>query len=183
MTRPHCHHRWTGPVVGSLLTAALIAVLTACARSTPAATPAPSASSGTFDDLDLIVPDRYDPPIALDSVITVDATVKFLGDDDIHNNVWMRAYEEILGIDLSYDWVVDGSMYDQKLGLSINSGDIPDMFVVNRAQFALLHEAGLLADLTDVYEAEASETTRDILTQDPVALKAATIDGKLWGIP
>ena len=34
-----------------------------------------------------------------------------------------------------------------------------------------------------MYEAEASENTRDILSQDPVALKAATIDGKLWGIP
>ncbi len=183
MTRPSSHHRRTGPAVGLLLTAALIAVLTACARSTPAATPASIASSGTFDDLDLIAPDRYDPPITMDSVIAVDATVKFLGDDDIQNNIWMRAYAEILGIDLNYAWVVDGSMYDQKLSLSINSGDIPDMFGVNGTQFAMLHEAGLLADLTDVYAAEASETTRDILTQDPVALKAATIDGRLYGIP
>jgi len=74
-------------------------------------------------------------------------------------------------------------MYDQKLGLSVNSGDIPDMFRVSPAQLHLFHEAGLLADLTDVYEAEASAKTRDVLTQDPISLKAGTIDGRLWGIP
>jgi putative aldouronate transport system substrate-binding protein len=74
-------------------------------------------------------------------------------------------------------------MYDQKLGLSINSGDIPDLFVVSPAQLLMYQEAGILADLTSVYEDEASANTRDILSQDPVALKAATIDGKLWGIP
>ena len=119
----------------------------------------------------------------MSSVTTVNATVKFLEGDDIYNNVWTRTYEDLLGIKLNYKWVVDGSMYDQKLGLSINSGDIPDLFVVNPAQLLMYQEAGLLADLTHVYEAEASANTRDILTQDPVALKAATIDGKLWGIP
>jgi putative aldouronate transport system substrate-binding protein len=149
------------------------------AASLPGTTPV----SGEFDGLDLVVPHRYDPPIKMDSVITVDATVKFLDGNDIHNNVWTRAYEELLGIKVNYQWVVDTSMYDQKLGLSINSGDIPDVFRATAAQLLLFHEAGLLADLTDVYAAEASAKTRDVLTQDPVALKAATIDGKLLGIP
>ena len=48
----------------------------------------------------------------------------------------------------SYKWVVDGSMYEQKLGLSINSGDIPDMFVVSPAQMLTYQEAGLITDLT-----------------------------------
>jgi len=55
--------------------------------------------------------------------------------------------------------------------------------VVSPSQLLMYQEAGLLSDLTSVYEAEASANTRDILTQDPVALKSATIDGKLWGIP
>jgi len=130
-----------------------------------------------------MVPDRYDPPIEMSSVVAVDATIKFLGENDIHNNVWTRAYEQLLGIKVNYKWVVDGSMYDQKLGLSINSGDIPDMFRVSPAQLHLFHEAGLLADLTDVYAAEASAKTRDVLTQDTISLKAGTIDGRLWGIP
>jgi putative aldouronate transport system substrate-binding protein len=171
-------------VLASIVCALLLASCTGGAINTAASDPGISTSADdTFAGLSLVVPDRYDTPIKISSVATVDATVKFLDGNDIHDNVWTRAYEQLLGIDVNYKWVVDGSMYDQKLGLSINSGDIPDLFRVNAAQLLLYQEAGLLADLTSVYEAEASAKTRDVLTQDPVALKAATIDGKLWGIP
>ena len=166
------------------LSLAVVLLLAACGGKAPSATPEPAApAAGNFSGLNLVAPAQYTPPIEMRSVIAVDATVKFLGADDIHNNVWTRAYEQLLGIKVKYDWVVDASMYNQKLGLSINSGDIPDMFRVTSDQLLLFHEAGLLADLTAAYEAEASAKTRDVLTQDPVALKAATIDGKLWGIP
>jgi putative aldouronate transport system substrate-binding protein len=159
-----------------------VMLLTACGK--PAETPVPSTGTGNdFANLDLVLPERYEPSIEMHSVITVDATVKFLEGDDINNNAWTQAYSQLLGINLTYDWSVDPSLYDQKLGLSINSGDIPDMFRVSSAQLQLYQEAGLLADLTDVYAAEASENTRDVLTQDPVALRTATIEGKLWGIP
>jgi putative aldouronate transport system substrate-binding protein len=163
---------------------ALVLFLTACGGKTQSNTPETGApGSDEFAGLDIVVSDKYDPPIEMHSVITVDATVKFLGEDDIDNNVWTRAYEQLLGIKIVYDWAVDPSLYDQKLTLSVSSGDIPDMFRVTSGQLLLFQEAGLLTDLTAVYEAEASEKTRDVLSQDPVALKAATIDGKLWGIP
>ncbi len=177
----------TGSMINQRLAAlslAVVLLLAACGGNNPPATSETTApAADEFSGLNLVVPARYDPPIEMSSVITVDATVKFLGENDIHNNVWTRAYEQLLGIQVSYDWVVDVSMYDQKLGLSVNSGDIPDMFRVTPSQLLLYQEAGLLADLTSVYETEASAITRDVLTQDPVALKAATIDGKLWGIP
>jgi putative aldouronate transport system substrate-binding protein len=167
-----------------LLLLASVLIVTSCGgKKTPEATATAAPASDPYAGLNLVVPDRYDPPIEMSSVIAVDATVKFLEGNDIYNNVWTRAYNDLLGIKINYKWVVDGSMYGQKLGLSINSGDIPDMFAVTPAQLLLYQEAGLLEDLTPVYEAEASANTRDILTQNPVALKAATIDGKLWGIP
>lgn len=161
----------------------IVLVLNACqAKPTPVATEtAPGADP--YAGLNLVVPNTYDPPIEMTSVTTVNATVKFLEGNDINDNIWTRTYEKILGIKLKYKWVVDGGMYEQKLGLSINSGDIPDMFVVSPAQLLTYQEAGLLTDLTSVYNAEASANTRDILSQDPVALKSATINGKLWGIP
>ncbi len=177
------------PLTGKVYVNRFIAVLLltmlllSCARP-PSPTPPPGASTDdAFAKLSLVVPDRYDPPIEMSSVMAVDATIKFLGENDIHNNVWTRAYEQLLGIKVSYKWVVDGSMYAQKLGLSVNSGDIPDMFRVSPAQLHLFQEAGLLADLTDVYEAVASPKTRDVLMQDPTSLKAGTIAGRLWGIP
>jgi putative aldouronate transport system substrate-binding protein len=149
--------------------------------ATKAAEPAKGAAPAVdpYAGLNLVVPHLYNPPIEMTSVTSINATVKFLEGNDIYNNVWTRAYKDVLGIKLSYKWVVDGSMYDQKLGLSINSGDIPDMFVVSPAQLLLFQEADLLADLTSAYEAN----TRDIMTQNPIALKSATIGGKLWGMP
>jgi putative aldouronate transport system substrate-binding protein len=161
----------------------VVMLLTACGGSAPSAITTSAPATDEFANLDLVIPDKYDPPIEMHSVITVDATVKFLGDDTIDSNVWTRAYQQLLGINLTFDWAVDPSLYDQKLTLSVSSGDIPDMFHVTASQLLLFQEAGLLTDLTDVYETYASDGTRDILTQDPVALRAATIDGKLWGIP
>ena len=176
--------RQYGPVV--LLLATML-ILMSCGSQSPDAAPGTAGSAAPtadpFAGLNLVVPNPYNPPIEMSSVTTVNATVKFLDGSDIYNNVWTRAYQDVLGIKLNYKWVVDGSMYGQKLGLSINSGDIPDMFTVGPAQLLMYQEAGLLSDLTSVYDAEASANTRDILTQDPVALKSATIDGKLWGIP
>jgi len=168
-----------------LLFLASVMILTSCGGGKkPAPTAAPSGSeTSPFTGLNLSISNPYNPPIEMTSVIAVNATVKFTEGNDINNNIWTRAYRELLGINFTYKWVVDGSMYDQKLGLSINSGDIPDMFAVNGSQLKLYQESGLLTDLTSVYEAEASANTRDILTQDPIALRAATIDGKLWGIP
>lgn len=162
-------------------------ILSACTGQTPTPSPNPAGTpdpaADPFAGLNLTVPHRYDPPIEMSSVTAVNATVKFLEGDDIHHNIWTRTYEQMLGIKLNYKWVVDSSMYEQKLGLSVNSGDIPDMFVVSPSQLLAYQEAGLLEDLSTVYESEASANTRDILNQDPVALKAATIDGKMWGIP
>lgn len=162
----------------------LVILLPACGKKPPASSPTQAASTGdAYAGLNLAVPKRYDPPIEMNSVISVDATVKFLNGNDIYNNVWTRAYNDLLGIKINYQWVVDGSMYDQKLGLSVNSGEIPDMFHVTPAQLLMYQEADLLADLSSVYATEASANTTEILAEDPVALKAATINGKLWGIP
>ena len=109
------------------------------------------------------------------SVKAVDATVKFHEGDDIRSNVWTRAYSEELGINLDYLWVVDGGQYQQKLSTTIMSGEIPDIFVCNGQLLKLLYDSGSLADLTQAYAQHASANTREILSQDPLALKSATI--------
>jgi putative aldouronate transport system substrate-binding protein len=161
-------------------------ILTSCKANAPTPTPQVAGVSAPAADvyagMNLVV-NPYTPPIEMTTVTSVNATVKFTEGNDINNNIWTRTYHDVLGINLTYKWVVDGSMYDQKLGLSINSGDIPDMFVVSPAQMLMYQEAGLLADLTGVYDKEASANTREILAEDPIAMKSATIDGKLWGIP
>ncbi|MBP1995535.1 extracellular solute-binding protein [Paenibacillus eucommiae] len=127
---------------------------------------------------------KYDPPITLTTVRTQENTVKFTDGDSIQNNVWTRAYEEEYGIKVKTLWAVDSSQIDQKMNLTIASGDIPDFFRVNATQFKQLAEAGMLADLSEVYNEYASERVKSLLTEEgTMALDSATIDGKLMAIP
>lgn len=109
--------------------------------------------------------------------------LKFPEGDTLDNNIWTRLYESELGIKLKYNWMTPVAQYEQKLNISIASNDIPDIFQVNSVQLKQLVEDGQLADLTGVYEQNASEYTKNVLNQDGNALLSATFDGKLLAIP
>lgn len=131
---------------------------------------------------------KYDPPIEITTVRIVNDTFKYAEGEDISNNVWTRTMEEKLGINVKYDWVVSGDgpggQGEQKMNVSIASGDLPEIVPVNARQLKQLVEADLLMDLTDIYEKYASPFLKEIMTQDgPNALASATFDGKLMAIP
>ncbi|MDF2663168.1 MAG: transporter substrate-binding protein [Paenibacillus sp.] len=127
---------------------------------------------------------KYDPPIEITSVRVVNPSIKFPEGDNISNNVWTRAYEKELGIKLKYNWVVNSDQGVQKTNLTIASGDIPEFMTVTVTQMKQLADAGLIMDLTEVYEKYAAPFTKKLMTQDgPHALDSAKIDGKLMGIP
>ena len=109
--------------------------------------------------------------------------LKFSEGDSLENNIWTRQYESDLGIKLKYKWMTPVAQYEQKLNISIASGDIPDIFQVNSVQLKQLVEDDQLADLTGIYEKNASEYTKNVLNQDGNALLSATFDGKLLAIP
>ena len=132
---------------------------------------------------DVTAEGKYSPAINLVSVKSVDATVKFLEGEDIHDNIWTRTYAEKLGINLSYMWVVDHSQYQQKLTATVMSGDIPDVFVCDSLLFKMLYDSDLIEDISEIYETHASEATKVVLEQDELALPCTTIDGKLMGVP
>jgi len=127
---------------------------------------------------------KYDPPITLTTVRTVESTVKFSEGDSMENNVWTRAYEEQYGIKVKTIWAVDVSQWEQKMNLTIASGEIPDFFRVSATQFKQLAEAGMLADLTEAYDQFATDRVKNLLTEEgPGALESAKIDGRLMAIP
>jgi putative aldouronate transport system substrate-binding protein len=163
-------------VVAIFLTITLLFIFSGCGRSH-------ENSAAAAPKQEITAEGKYDPAINLVSVKAVDATVKFLNGDDIHNNIWTRTYKEKLGINLSYMWVVDMSQYQQKLSATIMSGDMPDAFPCNLQLFRLLYDSGLIEDITGIYQQHASAVTRTVLEKDKLALPCATIEGKLMGIP
>ena len=124
-------------------------------------------------------------PIMITLGRSVSTTAEYMEGDTIDNNMWTRNYLETSNIQLVNDWIVADSEYESKLNLTIASGTIPDVLrLSSKTQMNVLHEAGLIADLTDVYEQYATETTKSIMSGDGGdALKACEVDGRLYAIP
>ena len=158
------------------------------ASSPPAGSPSAQSSQSAEsspDTPEAIDPlGKYDPPIEITTVRIVDDTYKYADGESIDNNVWTRSIQDKLGITIKNKWTVSGGQGEQKMNVSIASGDLPDLIPVNSRQLKQLVDADLLMDLTDVYEKYASPLIKDIMTQDgPNALASATFDGKLMAIP
>ncbi|WP_445321899.1 extracellular solute-binding protein [Paenibacillus sp. FSL H7-0326] len=132
--------------------------------------------------------EKYAPPIEVSFVREMEdelqQMISELPGETLLDNRWTRLYEEELGIRIRYDWIASGDVYNQKLGVSLASGRFPDVVKVNPYQLRQLSNAGLIEDLTEVYQRYASPLTKDILeAEGSGALNAATIDGKLMAIP
>ncbi len=154
--------------------------------SAPSASPSGSASNAQPS---AGVADKYDPPIEISLVGVTDDTLEGvlakLSGETFENNRWSKLYEDQLGITFKYDWIAKGpDQFKQKMNVSLASGDVPDFIQVDATELKQLQEADLIMDLRDVYESNAAPLTKEVLTQDGQApFDAATIDGKLMGIP
>ena len=125
-----------------------------------------------------------DGKIEVNAARPIPDDLSFPSGDTLEDNIWTRLYEEELGVKLNYIWMSPVSQYDQKLNISITSGDLPDVFQVNATQLKQLVDDGQLMDLTDIYEQTASDYTKDVMGQDGGnALLSATFDEKLMAIP
>lgn len=132
--------------------------------------------------------ERYVPPVKVTFVRETGEDIQRMIDqlpgESLTDNRWTRLYEEELGIQIHYDWISMGDVYNQKLGVSLASGRFPDVVKVNPYQLRQLSNAGLIEDLTEVYQTQASPLTKKILeAEGRGAFDAATIDGKLMAIP
>ncbi|MFS0868554.1 extracellular solute-binding protein [Paenibacillus xylanilyticus] len=131
---------------------------------------------------------KYSSPVQVSFVREVgddlEQMLSQLPGESLLDNRWTRLYEEKLGIQLQYDWIARGDVYGQKLGVSLAAGRIPDIVRVNPYQLRQLSNAGLIQDLSEVYQTYASPFTKSILEAEGSGpFDAATIDGKLMAIP
>lgn len=131
---------------------------------------------------------KYQPSIDVSFVrdysSAIENLINELPGESLEDNTWSRLYEEALGVRINYDWVARGDLYHQKLGVAIASGKIPDIVKVNAQQLRLLTNAGLIQDMTEIYETYATPFTKRVLSEEGTGpFDSATIDGKLMAIP
>jgi len=145
----------------------------------------PVSSGGPFG--------KYEPAIDIVFARTVDndLTDNILPrtpGETIESNRWLDLYSRELGINISYAWTVRGGLsddaYTQRLNVTIASGDLPDVTIVNRTHLKQLTEAHMITDMTDIYEEFASDLTREVYNSEgPGILGSATFNHRLMAVP
>ncbi|NLW20763.1 MAG: extracellular solute-binding protein [Clostridiales bacterium] len=126
----------------------------------------------------------YETVVNITTVKGAGADIVYEDGDTHTSNPWTRAWLDRLGIEVTHLWVDDGNtQYDSKLNMTIATGQLPDTFKVNYVQFRQLMDAGLIMDLTDLYNEHASQRIRDYEKTDPDTIKQSTVDGRIYGIP
>ncbi len=174
------------------LAAMLILSTVACGAGTGSSTTAAPSSATTAVDqttAGTTVAEAKDPFGKYEPMITINAArksrpnIKFIDGEDYTNNAVSKEYKDQLGIDVQYDWIVDESQYEAKVNLSIASGDIPDAFQVTNTQEQQLIDAGLILDLTDIFEQYASPMMKKIVQGNPLLYKTVLVNDRLYDIP
>lgn len=169
---------------------AMILALAGCGASdqsngTTASSPTVAGGSASLAEKDEGPLSKYDPEIEITTVKAVDENVEYAEGESLENNVWINGYKNDLGIQVKFLWTspTTGDQFNQKLNVSIASGDIADIFACDAQQMASLVEAGLIQDLSGSYEKYASDLTRKYIDQDPYGFASSKFDGKLMGLP
>lgn len=159
------------------------------ATSAPAVVEEPTATTAPAEDLPAWR--KTDPYSAYPEKITLtlvkggQENASLLPDGEtLEDNRALKYIEDTLNIDVQFAWVVPSDSYSDKLNLTISSGDIPDAMIVSATQLQQLAEAGAIEDLTPYIEKYANADILENYNQTKgVALDAATIDGKIMGVP
>ncbi len=173
------------------LLAAMLLTVTACSgnketanSSESSASPSASATSSEAASPEAFDPlGKYDPPIELTTVRSIDAEQPYDPGENIDNNIIYDYYEQKLGIKIKNKWTVTNE-YNSKLKIAIASNDLPDFYKVSAADLPTLIENDMIMDITELWDKAASEDTKSEMTKDGGRqMKTATIGGKLMAIP
>ena len=101
--------------------------------------------------------------------------------EDQTDNLWTRLWEEEYNVKVITEWV--SSEYDTTLNLAIASKKLPDAYIANPVQFQQLAEAGLIQDLQEVYDNNASPGLRRMMNENKNILDTARFNGELLAMP
>lgn len=105
--------------------------------------------------------------------------------ETIEDNRALQYIEDTLNIDVVYDWISpSGTAFEDKLNLTIASGQIPDLMIVTPLQLQQLTEADAIEDMTPyIQEYGNADVLEAYEATNGTALEAATINGKIMGVP
>lgn len=122
---------------------------------------------------------RYREPVKITGILSYQQSDTDILPDEFS---YIAAAKEKLNIDYEWLWTAPPEQFDQKFGVAMASGDLPDIMSLSSVDYEILRENGQLADLTDTLE-YACDELKEYLYRDPEVLEALKVDGRLYTIP
>lgn len=134
---------------------------------------------------------KYESPLVIDTIKYLDPTVagnlsKLTAQtgETLEDNRWTREYSDKLNIQIRYSLSGSGDAFYNSWAGYMAGGDLPDVFPVGLSDYKDLVEAGLIWDMTDLYEQYSTELTKEVLAESGDSIfDAIEIDGRFYGIP
>ena len=144
-----------------------------------------ASAQAQYDKLKPTTYKKYSPAITVNVVKAIDPTDKYPEGQSETDNIWTRLYRDKLGININILWSVASSQYQNKMAISIASGELPDLVVPKNGLLQnTLIKQNMLEDLTGIWDRNASELTKSLVNDDDgYAMAANKYKGKLYAFP
>lgn len=118
---------------------------------------------------------RDDGVITFTTVANIGGNIRFYDGDTPEDNIWTRYLLDRYGIELKHMWILQGSAgdFDQRLNLSVLSGEVPDYFEIggNVNMYRDFASSGVLMEVKPDF---------DRLANDHFKANQNVLDGLLW---
>ncbi|MCR5715417.1 MAG: extracellular solute-binding protein [Lachnospiraceae bacterium] len=126
---------------------------------------------------------KYEEPITL-TFAKAEVVTNYPAGSDAQNNALYQMWEDVMGIKVENSILSASDAMTEKLQLAIASDEIPDFAVVDAMTLDSLIKNDMVTDMTDIYEAWATDNLKAVVGQQNNALFAPTIsDGRYMAIP
>ncbi|MCE3202674.1 extracellular solute-binding protein [Paenibacillus sonchi] len=163
----------------------LLLTLSGCAfRSTGESLPAasPESTAPHFD----VKAGKYNPPVDLYTVGSVNPNLTFKKGESLEHNVHTIWAENRLGIRIRYLWTISGTSetYANKLRLELAKGNMPDVVTTRDANVIQeLIDSGQFMEVGSLFGQFASKVWKKAVAEDPSAWDSYVRDGHKYAIP
>lgn len=127
---------------------------------------------------------KYDEPVEVTGVLSFSAAgADVPAGTTPENQSFIKAAKERFNIDFKWLWTAPTEQYDQKLGVAMASGEIPDVIGVNPIDYQNLLENEQIQPWNEALE-YASDTLKEWIYRDPEVLESVTNeDGEIMALP
>lgn len=143
---------------------------------------ASAAGAASVEGADWLVP--FEETVTLDVVVGWDADPSVKEGTTPETNALAAVAKDLLNIELNFLWMVPNDQLQERLALQISSGEVPDILMLQSADFYEFMDSDYLRDLTEAYNTYASDELRTTVEGfGDAAVKYSSRDGALFGIP